>query len=281
MRDLNNNPPKFHLPEYIHIPVFLYQDSRLERPALVLAAFFYSLHTSGKKITASTDYLCELAQVKKRQLYNIMNLLEHHNYIRRTGFTNSKKLQWVYDPKPSITLTETDTSALQCTSVQNSTVSAMQNTKLVHSSTLNLCNAVHTDNKVNTKDYKKLTTVEPTPSSSSFFSQKQKGELLSLKQSTDFRTDELFLQHCQCHMETQVNDLTKFQRFTGIKNLLKNLIDSSEHFQAKDFNKSAEITLLETRNPTEEEFNRYKSCEKGLEWVGLWVQKQRQKQQQG
>lgn len=152
MTDLNNNAKKFNIPNYINSPFFLYQDSRLDKPALLIASFFYSLHTAGQKLTASTDYLCQLALIKKRQLYNIMNQLEEYQYIKRTGFTNRKKLEWIYDPKSSITIVEKETNAIQCTSVEDLNTSALQCTKLVHSSALNYCTPVHTYNKEDNKE---------------------------------------------------------------------------------------------------------------------------------
>ena len=121
------------------------------------------------EIAASTDYLSELGQIKKRQLYKILNQLEEYGYIHRKGFTNRKKLTWIHCPKSSITVIEEDTSALECSTVQQPNTSALEDTKLVHSSALNYCTPVHTYNKDNIKDYKKLTTKDKPPSSSSFF----------------------------------------------------------------------------------------------------------------
>jgi cell fate (sporulation/competence/biofilm development) regulator YlbF (YheA/YmcA/DUF963 family) len=277
MSDLNNNDSNFNLPAYLHSPLFLYQDNRLDRPALLIASFFYSLHTAGQKITASTDYLCQLANIKKRQLYNVMNQLEDYKYIKRTGFTNRKKLEWIYSPKSSITIIENETSALQCTSDQELNTSAIQCTKLVQSSALNYCTPVHTYNKEDIKDYKTTTTVPPDPnlSSSSLFSSKQTTELLDLKLSTDERSNELFLEHCTHHVETQANANSKYQRFTGLKNILIKLHDSGEHFKAKGFSKNLELVKSESKIPSEEDFENYKKCIDGFSWVGAWMQKQK------
>ena len=230
MLDLNNNKKSLNLPAYINIPFFLYQDERLEKSATLIAAFFYSLHTSGLKITASTDYLCALASIHKRQFYKVMNTLEDCHYIKRSGFTNRKKIQWVYCPQSAITVIELNTSALEDTSDQEPNNTLVNNDTLVHSTTLNLCTRVHTYIKEDTKSSKKLTTEK---SSSSFFSEKQKQKLLNLKLPSDSRVDELFLEHCQRHVESQINEYTKFQRMSGLIKILLGLQETQEHFKAK------------------------------------------------
>lgn len=273
MSDLNNNTKTFNLPAYINIPFFLYQDDRLEKSALLIAAFFYSLHTAGLKIKASTDYLCNLASIDKRQYYRIMNQLEDLNYIKRIGFTNRKKTHWIYTPKSSITIIENDTSVLEDTSVQELNTSVIDDSKLVSSMTLNLCHPCHTDTKEDTKEYKKLTTVNPNPSSSSFFSEKQSEELLSYKLQTDKRSDELFLEHCTHHVVSQVNEKSKYQRFTGLKHILIKLNESKEHFKATGFNKKIE-QAVQNKAPTKEDFQNYKNCVEGYDWVASWRNKQ-------
>ncbi len=270
MFDLNNNTSKFNLPDYINIPFFLYQDNRLDKTSLLIAAFFYSLFTSGKKITASVDYLCQLSQIKKRRLYDIMNDLENYKYISRSGFTNRKKILWIYDPQSSITLVETETSAANCTSVKELNTSAVECSKLVQSSALNLCTPVHTDTKVNTKDYNKLTTVAQPQSSSSFFL-KQKKELLALKLEQDSRTDELFLEECKDHIENQENNYSRFQRISGLKKLLKKLFDDKEFFQAKKSNNIPEQIKTKLKTPDEYDFKRYSDNEPSYEWVGEYI----------
>jgi hypothetical protein len=143
---------KFNMPAFINTPLFLYQDNRLDKPATNIASFFYSLHISGKSITASTDYLCELACIKKRQLYNILNMLEEFNYIKRVGLTNRRQINWIYSPTSTIIIEENDTNALQCTTDTKLNTSALECTQLVHSSALNLCTPLHTDNKVDNKE---------------------------------------------------------------------------------------------------------------------------------
>jgi hypothetical protein len=271
MSELSGKQKSHNLPTYINIPFFLYQDDRLDKAATLIAAFFYSLHTSSMKIIASSDYLCQLAGIKKRQFYYIMNLLEELGYIQRKGFTNRKKIHWVHRTKSEIIVNELDTSALDCTNVQELNTSAVQCTQLVQSSALNLCTPVHTYIKEDTKDYKKLTTVnEEMPSSSSFFSEKQKEELLSYKLKKDERPDELFLSHCQYHIESQNNDYGKFERLTGLKHILTKLYEIQDIFKAKGFGKEEQKQEKRTKPPTKEDFENYKRCVPGYEWVRDW-----------
>lgn len=282
MFDLNNNKKEFNLPSYINIPFFLYQDSRLEKSATLIASFFYSLHTAGKSIKASKDYLCELASIKKTQYFFILNQLESFGYIERNGFTNRKEIKWVHRPKSEIIVDETDTSPVNRTSVKELNTSSVYRTKLVRSTELNLSGLPDTDIKEDTKDNKKLTTVneapsivDKNPSSSSFFSEKQKAELLEFKLSTDERTDALFLDNCNHHVEKQTNDLSKFQRFAGLKHILVKLYETGEQFNASGFNKNQVTKEMENKIPSQEDFNNYKKCIPGYEWVGSWMQKQR------
>ncbi len=273
MSDLNNNKKSFNLPAYINIPFFLYQDNRLEKSAMLMAAFFYSLHTAGLKITASKDYLCNLLAIRKTQYFITLNQLESLGYIKRSGFTNRKKMQWVYCPKSNIIVDESDTSPDNRTPVELLNTSPDNRTKLVRDPGLILSGIPDTYNKEDTKDYKKLTTVTQPPSSSSFFSEKQKTELLSYKIKSDARTDELFLSHCVHHIEQQTNENTKFQRFTGLKHILVKLYDTQEPFKAKGFGKEKKKEGERTTPPTKEEFENWKNCIPGFEWVGLWRQK--------
>jgi len=275
MSDLNNNNTKFNLPSYINIPLFLYQDSRLEKSALLIASFFYSLHTAGQSITASKDYLCQLAGVCKSQYFCILNQLEEIGYIKRTGFTNRKKTQWVYSPKSELIVDETDTSPAPRTNVKSLNTSPVHRTKLVRPTGLNLSGSPDIDIKEDTKDNKKLTTVDQAPSSSSFFSQEQKDELLSYKLQCDDRTDELFLEHCTHHVkkQEQENDFSNYQRFTGLKHILTNQYETKEKFKATGFGKESLKVVERTTPPTKEDFDNYKTCVPGYEWVGLWRSK--------
>lgn len=272
---VSNSKKEFNLPAYINIPQFLYLDSRLEKPATLIASFFYSIHTAGQKITASTDYLCALAGIHTRRLYDILAELENYRYIERSGFTNRKTTKWIYSPESRLIVEEKDSSAPQCSTVQQQNTSAPQCTKLVQSSALNYCTPVHTYNKENTKDNKKTTTTADTQSSSSFFSLKQKEELLKKKLKDDPRTDELFIEHCQHHIEIQDNEFTKYRRFKGLLNILEDVADAGEHFKATGYEEKLKIREYENRIPTKEEFDKYVRCEKGYEWVAIWQNKQR------
>lgn len=305
----NNNAKSFNLPAYINIPFFLYQDNRLDKSASLIAAFFYSLFNSGLNITASTDYLCQLAGIQKRQLYRDMNLLEKIGYIKRSGFTNRKKIEWIYKPKSSITIEDDNpippnqpppkprpekynsvqdlnSSAPKDTVVQELDTSVMDDIKLVSSMTLNWCHPRHTDTKEDTKDYKTTTTVaQPPPqdvnpptqenrSSSLFFTEKQKEELLSYKIKKDDRSDETFVDNCAHHIENQENDLSKYQRYTGLKSILYKCFDMNEPFKAKGMNKLSLVPISETKTVTEDDFNNWKRGEKGYDWVGAAWRKQ-------
>ncbi len=148
---------EFDLPAYINIPFFLYQDERLDKTATLLAGFFYSLHTANKDIFSSTDYLCFLVKVKKRNIYKILNQLEELKYISRSGSTNRRNIHWVYEASANIIISDSNqTSAPQDTSLQTS---ALQDTKLVHCSAPNSCTAVHTYIKEDTKDITTTTVV--------------------------------------------------------------------------------------------------------------------------
>lgn len=256
-----NNQKSFNLPNYINIPYFLYQDNRLEKAATLIASFFYSLHTAGQNINASTDYLCSLVNVHKRQIYKIMNLLEQCGYIKRSGFTNRKRIIWTHCPKSKIIIEELDTNALQDTSDKelntnalksetNLNTSALQDTKLVHSRTLNLCTPGHTYNKDNTKDNNstvdgskddKILCNNKNHSSSSFFSQNQQQQILSYKLKSDLRLEDEFLYHCQRHIEIQENDFSKFQRFTGLLKILVKNFETGKLFIAKDLKTTSNI----------------------------------------
>lgn len=240
---------------------------------MLIAAFFYSLHTAGQSITASKDYLCALADIGKTQYFYTLNQLESFGYIKRSGFTNRKKMQWVYSPKSEIIVDETNTSALQRTSEQKPNTSPANRTKLVRAPEPILSGEPDTDIKEDTKDNKKLTTVEPNPSSSSFFSEKQKEELLSFKLQSDSRTEELFLEHCTHHVEKQTNELSNYQRFTGLKHILVKLYENKEMFKSGGFGKQALKAVERTTPPTREDFDNYKSCVPGYEWVGIWRSK--------
>lgn len=276
MSDHNDNNKSFNLPAYLNIPFFLYHDKRLEKSALLIAAFFYSIHTSGGKMTASKDYLCELAGICKTQYFSTLKLLESIGYIRRSGFTNRKKIEWIFCPKSSIDVNECDTSPDSRTNVKTLNTSPANRTKLVRPTELILSGQPDTYNKENTKvNNKTTTTAEDHESSSSFFSLKQTKELLKLKVARDERSDEVFLEHCQSHIEKQENEYGKFQRFKGLLHILDGLFESGEIFKAKGFEEEKKKQEYENRIPTKEEFDSYVRCEPGFEWVAIWYNKQR------
>lgn len=277
-----NSSKSFNLPSYINIPFFLYQDDRLEKSALLIAAFFYSLHTAGKSLTASKDYLCALCNIGKTQYFYTLNQLESLGYIKRNGFTNRKKIQWVYSPKSEIIVDETDTSPGYRTGVVNLNTSPAARTKLVRDPEPILSGIPDTDIKEDTKDYKKLTTVpepekkpEPKESSSSFFTQKEKDDLLSYKLQDDTRSDELFLDNCQFHIESQKNEFARFRRLKGLKNILLQSYENREPFKAVGYDKQITAKTL-IKAPTKEEFDKWTKCTPGYEWVGLWRNQQQQ-----
>lgn len=251
MSALNNKTEAFNLPDYIHIPFFLYRDDRLEKAATILASFFYSLHTSGKKITASSDYLCLLLNVGKRQFYKIMNLLEECKYIKRSGFTNRKQIHWIFCPKSKITVEELDTSALKDISVEELNTSALKDTKLVNSTTLNLCTPVHTYIKEDTKDNKKLTNCKEPSSSSFIFSKTTDEKLLAQKLEKDKRTDEEFLTACVDHVDNHSDkSFPRLRRANALVKLLATLKADNVIFRDKP---TDEPTQSKTKNETEQE----------------------------
>jgi hypothetical protein len=117
-------------------------------------------------------------------------------------------------------------------------------------------------------------SIEPQQSSSSFFSKEQTKELLTYKLPTDKRSDELFLAHCNNHVEKQVNEHSKYQRFSGLKHILTKVYENREPFNSKGFEKEVEKEVKESRIPTQEDFQNWKKCVNGYDWVGAWRQKQ-------
>ncbi len=93
-----------NLPDYINIPFFLYQDDTLDRTALLIAGFIYSLHTCGRTVNAKNKYLSEMTKVCDRKIYENLNILEKKNYIKRIGAGSRRQIKWIYTPESSITL---------------------------------------------------------------------------------------------------------------------------------------------------------------------------------
>jgi hypothetical protein len=79
----------------------------------------------------------------------------------------------------------------------------------------------------------KTTTAKTQTQSSSFFSEKQKTQILDFKLPTDLRTEGDFLQECEKHIVDQKNEFSKLQRIKGLKDILQDLKDAGKHFKAK------------------------------------------------
>lgn len=80
-------------------------------------------------------------------------------------------------------------------------------------------------------------------SSSSFFSPKQKDELLKTKLSTDRRSDDEFLANCEWHIQKQDNEFNKFRRIKGLLRILDDMADAGEHFKAHGFDVKPKFDL--------------------------------------
>ncbi len=209
----------------------------------------------------------------------IMNQLEDYKYILRTGFTNRKKTQWIYDPKSTITIMENDTSALQCTNVQELNTSAVNRTKLVHSNALNYCTGVHIDNKEDIKDYKESGGHTPSAPTNSSLKPKPKTKKESAEQRAlespqikemfeakfgglDVTLEELF-KACQEHNEQK--------SLWATKDKLAKWIQSE---RLDNYSKKQNEELV-NRIPTKEDFDNYRKCVNGYDWVGVHLQKQK------
>lgn len=159
MTDNKNNKSHkktFNLPAYLNIPLFLYQDSRLNKDHMLLAGLIYSLHTAGKKIKMSNDYICALLLIKKRQVDYLLCELENFKYIERKGATSCRSILWIYTPESRISIEEYDTSAQPCATVQELDASAQPCGKLAHNRAQELAhNRAYIYQSNNNKDYKR------------------------------------------------------------------------------------------------------------------------------
>ncbi len=97
---------KFALPSYVNIPLFLYQDNSLERSSLILASFIYSLHTAGKSIKVSNQYLSQLLNIHPRKVQENLESLEYKKYIVREGSTSNRIIRWIFVPESQIIIVE-------------------------------------------------------------------------------------------------------------------------------------------------------------------------------
>ena len=99
---------QFNLLEYINIPLFLYQDERLNRSELLLGGFFYTLFTSGKDIRTSNAYLSNLLKIHPRKVSENLESLEKNGYLIRVSTSVGRKIIWKYKPQSEIYLDESD-----------------------------------------------------------------------------------------------------------------------------------------------------------------------------
>lgn len=118
------------------------------------------------------------------------------------------------------------------------------------------------DSSIYTEEYLQKNTItakdspaEKQESSSSFFTSKQKEELKSLRHHSDTRGGEIFIENCQHHIETQINDNSKYQRIGGLKKILKGLQETGEVFKAKGYiDKNDKILNKEQESKKQKEF---------------------------
>jgi hypothetical protein len=89
------------------------------------------------------------------------------------------------------------------------------------------------------------TTAKTEPQSSSFFSEKQKTQILDFKLPTDLRTEENFLQECEKHIVDQINEFSKLQRVKGLKDILQDMRDAGKHFKAKSSQQQEKETVIQ------------------------------------
>lgn len=101
-----NKPKNYNLPAYINIPLFLYQDESLDRTALLLAAFIYSLHTAGKVINVKNNYLSQMLKIHERKVQSNLELLEQKGYLMRIGLGSNRQIKWVFCPESKINVQE-------------------------------------------------------------------------------------------------------------------------------------------------------------------------------
>ncbi len=244
---------EFNFPDFINLPHYLYLDDRLEGPAKIMAGFFCSLHHANRSIKASTEYLCALIQVKKRQLYKIFNQLEALKYISRSGSTKKRIIKWVYELSSKTIVTESETtSALQDA---NDLTSALQDTKLVHSSAPNYCTGVHIDIKEDTKAYKDL-FLEPKPEKQKTCAQLlntetkyKKQELIGLENLTYERRIEHTIKACAQDEECKTEFEAKFSAYDVTYQRMLEECTSHYTTQAKLFDRFKFLDWIRNTDP--------------------------------
>ncbi len=234
-----------------HITVFAYlYDQLRQEPGLI-----NGYNKTNKVI--SENSLVGISQTKER-----LNDLEKWGFLIRTGMGSSRKFflgeKFSYRPESA--------PVSKIYRPESAPVQAGIDTSNRPESGL------HNKNSFNSLSNTTTTTVSPSPPnlSSSSFSQDQKTQLLSLKITLDPRDDDLFLEHCAYHVTNQDNDLSSFQRFTGLKKILANLHESQEAFKASGFDKQSVELEQRTNPPTKEDFENYKNCVPGFDWVGKY-----------
>ena len=151
----------------------------------------------------------------------------------------------------------------------------MGRTKLVQSSGLNYSSPLDTYNKDDTKVYKNTST-SLDPSFSYFFTELLDRKLLAQKLETDRRSEEEFLTQCKVHVDTKSdNSLPTAQRANALVKLLAKLKKENKIFRvsgskAPDEPNQDYKQRDPDRDPTAQEFNDWKNCMPGLDWVGRW-----------
>jgi len=195
-------------------------------------------HPSEKvQPTFSYQWIADILKINRRNAIKIGNLLKKKGYIKRE----------VIGPNEYIWNT-----------VKKGVVVSQEDTRLVSHKDTPLVSPRDTQNrKKETKVYKRTTTREKDQSSSSFFSLNQKEEFLKLKLESDTRSDELFISHCQWHIEKQTNDFPKYKRIRGLLKLLRALNEAGEAFKSTGYVDLEEKKKADEERAKQEIKNRY------------------------
>ena len=83
-------------PCYINIPIFLI-NSDLPKSAMVLAGYFYSLHTAGMSIYDSNKYLAAMLNVSEQDIKIALDNLEKQKYIERSIKNSVEGIKWIFN----------------------------------------------------------------------------------------------------------------------------------------------------------------------------------------
>ncbi len=199
---------------------------------LAASGLYVYLLCRPKNWKINIKHLTQLFNCSKTKIYNLIDHLISLNLLTRTEYRQKGKfLEYKY----RLFIRPRKVQIVQVTPVPKKPDAVN-------------CDAYKTKKLKNKEDIK--TTNCETPSSSNFFSEKQTKQLLELKLPTDERTSELFLEHCQHHIQKQKNDLVTNQRIKGLKTILEGLVETGQHFQSSGFEKS-----IPTKTETDEERN--------------------------